>query len=453
MLALVIVGNTVYLRGDNKEVAIAEVKIEPSMKFQPQGYEYSEKYKAGEWDGWISLFGRFTHSFPRGFLPDVETILQIEEIEYQIRDDSEPGKYLPFTAAPPTLQLRPYQEETVDKAIAERRGIICLPTGTGKTFCAAEIIRRLGLSTIVFVHKKELMEQWITELAGIYGVPRETIGRVGDGELNFKPITIAMLQTATRLPPQVFTDFGVSIFDEAHHVAAETVFEIAVQSKSAYFFGLSATPYRVDGKDLMLKGGLGDFIVNHKLSDMIEAGWLARPTVYIYPIPPETFPRHAKFAEVYRDYIVDNSDRNFRIREIAEFYRKEGLSVYIHVKHIRHGELLHELLPESMWIKGTDRTDVRQEAIKIFGRQGGILISTLLGEGVDMPGMDVLILACGGQSEVFVRQLIGRVLRITATKKHVVIIDFKDCCKYLAEHAENREAIYFSEEAFKVVTK
>jgi superfamily II DNA or RNA helicase len=70
-----------------------------------------------------------------------------------------------------------------------------------------------------------------------------------------------------------------------------------------------------------------------------------------------------------------------------------------------------------------------------------------------MPGMDVLILACGGQSEVFVRQLIGRVLRITATKKHVVIIDFKDCCKYLAEHAENREAIYFSEEAFKVVTK
>lgn len=452
MLTLLINGNSVALRGDNKTVAIAEARVEPMMKFQPQGYEYSEKYKSGEWDGFINLYHRFTHSFPRGFLNEVEMILEISGDEYQVVDQSTYGAFHPlFSELALTKELRPYQAEAVERAIKDRRGIVCLPTGTGKTVVAAEIIRRLKLPTVIYVHKQELMRQWVEALSELFQIIPTDIGTVGEGTANILPLTVAMIQTTSRLPPRLFSDFGMTIFDECHHVAAESVFEIAEKSKGHYLFGLSATPYRADGKDLMLKGALGDFVINLGLSDMIHRRYLAAPTVYIRPTDAKAYPRRAKYADVYRDFIVDNGRRNIDICHVVGELRDNGKSVYIHVKQIRHGEQLHTLIPGSGWINGKDKAQKRIDALKKFQSEGGVLISTLLGEGVDVPGMDALVLACGGQSEVFVRQLIGRVLRITAEKQRVYIVDWNDAAKYLYDHAQDRLRIYRSEPEFKVI--
>jgi len=450
VIRLIANGNSVFIYGDIAQVREVRNSVEPIMKFRPKGFEYSEKYKAGDWDGWISLYKRYTNSFPRGFLNEVFTILELAEIKYEFLDGTKLGKFLPVEVGPLPVTLRPYQIEAADKAIDMKRGVICLPTGTGKTLCAAEIIRRLKLTTVIYVHKHELMHQWTEVLSGLFKMPKAEIGLVGDGAVVIKPITVAMVQTVNRLPPVLFTDFGVTIFDETHHVAADSVYEISSESKSPYLFGLSATPYRADGKDKMIAGGVGDFIVNYGLSEMIEKGYLAKPSVTIYRTQPQTYPRWMKFAEVYRDYIVDNPHRNALITGIVKYYAERGMTVYIHVKQIRHGEVLHRLLPEAMWINGKHNSMTRQTAIHKFSKEGGVLISTLLGEGVDVPGMDVLVLACGGLSEVFVRQLIGRVLRITADKKKVAIVDFDDCARHLADHAQERERIYRSEKAFKV---
>ncbi len=241
------------------------------------------------------------------------------------------------------------------------------------------------------------------------------------------------------------------IVSNCHHVSADSIYDLAEHSRSGRLYGLSATPYRADGKDLMLKGALGDFTIKLDLTDMIEAGYLARPTVYIVNVPPMTFPRKARFADVYRQYVVDNQVRNKLVVDTVKHWSSKGKSVYVHVKQIRHGELLHQALPESFWIHGKHKLAVRQAAIDNFSRTGGVMISTLLGEGIDIPSMDVLVLACGGLSEVFVRQLIGRVLRITADKKAVAIVDFNDLARHLAEHSETRQRIYASEKAFKVV--
>jgi superfamily II DNA or RNA helicase len=190
--------------------------------------------------------------------------------------------------------------------------------------------------------------------------------------------------------------------------------------------------------------------VNLNVSDMIKDGYLSKPTFYLYPVAPVAYPRHVKFADVYQDYIVDNDERNHLIVSIAKEQVKAGKSVYIHVKIIRHGKTLQQMLPDSMWISGKDKLEVRTAAIENFRRNGGCLISTLLSEGVDVPELDVLIMACGGLSKVFVRQIVGRVLRITADKKQVIIIDFMDCCHHLATHAAERKEIYMSEPAFDV---
>ena len=451
MITLIIDGASVAIKGDSKQTAVVESLIAPCMSFQPINYQYSEKYKAGEWSGWIELYDNYQHRFPRGFLDEVEMILGLSDIEYQVEDRSIYGTKNPLFIETDHNKLRPYQVDAVNKAVDAQRGILCMPTGTGKTFTAIEIMRRVGYNTVVFVHKLELMEQWTEVLMKELGLPRDDIGRVGDGEIVIRPITIAMVQTVSRLPPQVFNSFGVGIIDECHHVPADTVFDLATSFRGAHLYGLSATPFRTDGMDLKIKGALGSFIINLNLSEMIEAGWLARPTVYLYPVPPATYPRNASYADIYRDYIVENGKRNLMIRSIVEEHFKAGKSVYVHVRHLAHGRHLKELLPDAVWINGQDKLEERTLAIKNFSEKGGVLISDLLGEGIDVPGMDCLVLACGGLSEVFVRQLIGRVLRVTANKKTVEIVDFKDCCKYLVEHAEAREALYFSEPAFKMV--
>lgn len=432
---------------------MAETLIEPAMSFMPLGYEYSEKYKAGEWDGWIKLYHRYDHAFPRGFLSDVLTLFELDGTEYKLTDETTFDTFTP-AAFPPQLQgitLRPYQLEAVTKTLAVRQGMVALPTGTGKTTIAAELIRRLGTSAVIFVHKQELAMQWIEALSIMYHASPKSFGLVGWGILDMKPITIAMVQSSSRLPPEMFKNFGVTIFDECHHVSADSIYDLAEHSRSGRLYGLSATPYRADGKDMMLRGALGDFTIKLDVSDMVNAGYLACPTIYIVNVPPMTFPRKAKFADVYRQYIVDNGVRNKLIVDTVKHWAAKGKSVYVHVKQIRHGEFLHQALPGSFWIHGKHKLSVRQAAIDNFSRNGGVMISTLLGEGVDIPSMDALVLACGGLSEVFVRQLIGRVLRITADKKQVAIVDFNDLARHLAEHSEARQRIYASERAFKVV--
>jgi superfamily II DNA or RNA helicase len=453
MVTLEIGGNTVSVLGTGEETKVVREAIEPIMRFQPQGFMYSPKYKSGEWDGWISLYRPWgTPHFPRGFLEESEEILTMMEIPYATSQGEEDGGVaLSWAHSATILPPRKYQTEAIEKAIAMKRGIICLPTGTGKTHVALEIIRQLGKTAVIFVHKKELALQWANEIHKRFKT-RDGVGIVGDGLYEPKEITVAMVQTASKLPAGVFHGFGITIFDECHHVAAESIFEIAERSTSEYLLGLSATPFRADGKDVVLRGGLGSFIVNLNVSDMIKAGYLAKPTFWLYRVEPKAYPRRIKFADVYRDYIVDNDERNDKIIKAAVYYQKLGLSVYIHVKQIRHGEVLRSCLPGAVWIHGRDKTEVRAAAIKDFAERGGIMISTLLGEGVDVPGMNVLILGCGGQSEVFVRQLIGRVMRLTADKRQVTIIDFMDSARYLYDHAEERKALYESEPAFEVKT-
>lgn len=453
MIQILAAGNKCWLRGPPREVHDAEMLIEPAMSFMPKGYEFAPSYKDGTWDGWCKLYRRYDHAFPRGFLSDVLELLELNGTDYKYNDETEPMVF-PMPPLPYALQgikLRTYQEEAIQKTLAVRQGMVALPTGTGKTTIAAEIIRRLDTTTVIFVHKQELATQWIEALSLMFNMSPKAFGLVGWGILDMKPITIAMVQSSSRLPPEMFKNFGVTIFDECHHVSADTIYDLAEHSRSARLYGLSATPYRADGKDLMLKGALGAFTIKLDVSDMVEAGYLAHPTIYILNVPPMTFPRRAKFADVYRTYVVDNGVRNKLIVDTVRHWSSKGKSVYVHVKQIRHGELLHQALPGSFWIHGKHKLAVRRAAIDNYSKNGGVMISTLLGEGVDIPSMDVLVLACGGVSEVFVRQLIGRVLRITADKKTVAIVDFNDLARHLAEHSETRQRIYGSESAFRVV--
>ena len=265
-----------------------------------------------------------------------------------------------------------------------------------------------------------------------------------------------MVQSANRLPRELFDNFGMAIFDECHHMSASTFYDIAIKTKTEYLLGLTATPWREDKKELMLEAGAGPIISHITISDLIRNNYLAKPHIHAIKVPPIMFSKRAHYQEVYNKGITFNVDRNDAIALKAVDLSNYG-PVYIHVKRIEHGTILTNIInrklsgrgsTDAIFIHGKDKSSHRTEVLQKF-RDGDlpILVSTLLGEGVDLPNMYGLILASGGLSKTFVIQVMGRLLRISE-KDIVEFYDIADQCKYLYDHFIERVSYYQKEPEF-----
>ncbi len=97
------------------------------------------------------------------------------------------------------------------------RGVVVLPTGAGKTLVALSAIAELGVSTLIIVPTRILLDQWTRTLEAAWPHP---VGRLGDGDYRVAPITVATYASAVTWAPRIGDRFGLAIVDEAHHVGA-----------------------------------------------------------------------------------------------------------------------------------------------------------------------------------------------------------------------------------------
>ena len=119
-----------------------------------------------------------------------------------------------------TLTPRPYQEDALTAWRAEGcRGVVVLPTGSGKTLVGALAIAEVELATLVVVPTIDLLRQWRAALAEALGRAPEEIGVYGGGAHEVQPITIITYESAA-LHPELLRRFGLLIFDECHHLPA-----------------------------------------------------------------------------------------------------------------------------------------------------------------------------------------------------------------------------------------
>jgi len=412
--------------------------LDSALSYYPVGYEYADSYMEGAWDGKVRLL-KWTKNgdyvcFPVGLIDIVRKVLDKFGIGYIIKDISKPeGGVLNLEWHGPTLRL--YQKEAVAKALEKERGVISLPTGAGKTLIALRLIYLLGVPTLIVVHRKELLYQWHSEIKEVLDYEA---GIVGDGRHEFKPITVGMMQTLRDLDlPQ----FDALFFDEAHHCSCNLAYAIATRCNAYYRFGLSATPYREDGADLKIFASTGEVCVNITAEDLIDQGYLAKPRFIFLDPPPKPIPWRYSWHKVYREGIVRNEGRNNLIVKVAKMLSKEGLRVYIHVERIDHGKLLAEKIG-CPFLCGRDSSKKRQTTLQAF-EEGKIriLVSTLLGEGVDIPSMNAIILAHGYKTSIGTIQKIGRALRVAEGKEEAIIVDFNDKGKYLYEHSLTRKKV------------
>jgi len=136
---------------------------------------------------------------------------------------------------------------------------------------------------------------------------------------------------------------------------------------------------------------------------------------------------------------------------------KAGKQVLVLTEKIKHGKALKEKIAEggtpTRFISGRDKTDVRKAALGAFkaGRLRCLVATTILDEGVDVPCIDVLILAAGGKAKTRLLQRVGRGLRQGEDKESLLVIDFANFThKWLLKHSLARLQLYKAEECFMI---
>jgi superfamily II DNA or RNA helicase len=145
-------------------------------------------------------------------------------------------------------------------------GIISVPCGYGKTVLALHILSKLGVKTLVVVHKEFLLNQWKERIEEF--LPDARVGRIQGPvkKVNDKDIVIGMLQSISMIDydESIFSDFGFVIYDECHHLGAEVFSRALLKTGFKYLLGLSATPKRSDGLSKVFEWFLGPMVYSIK---------------------------------------------------------------------------------------------------------------------------------------------------------------------------------------------
>jgi len=311
---------------------------------------------------------------------------------------------------------------------------------TGKTKTACRMIWDLGVKTLVVTPGKSISQLMVDELTKHFG--KGKVVKLTTKSEETKPINIVNIQALVNLPPKLFEDMEAVIIDEFHHAAADTYLQANEEHLKNCFYriGLTATNFRNDGADMGLEAVLSNVLYEYEIKQAIDDGYLMKPEFEILDI---SLNQETTYRKAYSNCIVKCENRNSLISEIAKEHRKDH--VLILVKEIKHGETLQEMIPNSHFIHGTLK-DVKRNRLMRDYRSGKIkcLIGTsVIGEGVDLPIANVLIMAGGGKARSQVMQNIGRVLRIYDGKDFALVYDFSDeDGAWLEDHAEARFNIY-----------
>ncbi len=473
-------------------------KLQRDMAFRPLGYEFSTMYNKWitddkgnrirrMWDGWRRQIWKSKNRkrifFPTGLLSLAKQILDKNSVEYQLVNCRvRPEQKMLGIEFAQHFIMRDYQRKVIDDACSQQRGIIQLPTGSGKTCVAAGIIQKLKVKPFIFfvtsidllIQAKESFEDILRDK----GKPI-TVGQIGGGVIDVRDINVMTVQTAVRslgeewdkdhkfdsddrddkTPIQnkagvlnLLKNAAGSAADECQHWKAETCQLVARSlEKSYYTYGMSATPYRDDGDDLIIQGCFGKKITELSASQLIREKWLIRPSIKIVHVrgPKSKF---RQWQQLYKDQVTDNVEYNEMVSSIANSYIKEGRLVLVLVQQIKHGKTLSKMIPGSIFLSGVSSKKLREENIKkLRERKISCITSTVIfDEGIDVRPLDTVILSGQGKSKVRAMQRIGRILRPFPGKTVATAVDFRIHQKYLLKHSIAREKMYRTEEEYQI---
>ena len=347
--------------------------------------------------------------------------------------------------------LRGYQTEALEAwRDAGDRGVIELPTGSGKTVVAIGAIAALDTPTLVVVPTIDLLEQWAGELEAEFG-DTTAIGRLGGGDQRLEPITVATYDSAYLRAEAVGDRFGLLVFDEVHHLGGAGYRDVARLSAAPARLGLTATFERPDGAHGAIEDLLGP-VVYRRSADDLAGEHLAdydikRIEVELTPEERASYEAHqgtftdylaasglqlrsgsdyqelvkrsgsdpeareALLAKQRAREVMMNADRKREVlADLLDRHRGDRIIVFT-----AYTDLVYELASRFLIPPITNETpaDERREILDRFrrGAYSRVVAANVLDEGVDVPDANGAVVLSGSGSEREFTQRLGRVLR------------------------------------------
>ncbi len=376
---------------------------------------------------------------PIGCFDDVIELLKSLKIKPEIFDERFSGKPIDMMFSG---TLTPEQLNIVKTLLTHDTGVLSASTAFGKTVIAINLISVRKVNTLILVHRKELLEQWIDRLTYFLDIDPKDIGQIGGGKR--KPtgiIDVAMIQSLSRKGEvdDIVGDYGHLIVDECHHVSARS-FEIVVrQSKAKYITGLSATVVRKDGHHPIIFMNCGP--LRFKVDDREQAEIrpfkhkvIARETGFHLP---ETLNKRETptIHELYAALIGDDSRNKMIVEDVVKSLKAKRSPIVL-TERKDHIEILSDLLSplarNVFVLKGgmgkKQRRNLFEKMEAVPDDEERVIIATgkYLGEGFDDARLDTLFLTLPVSWKGILNQYAGRLHRLHNTKTEVRIYDYAD---------------------------
>ena len=299
------------------------------------------------------------------------------------------------------------------------------------------IATKLQQKTVIVVHTKFLMEQWVAEVEKVLGIK---CGIIGGGKFIIdSPIVVALIQTLRNRVDDVSKEFGLIITDETHHVPAKVFKETLDKFNARYKIGLTATPWRKDGRHVMLKDYFGMKEYTPKDENALT------PTITMVQSDIELSSASNVAWGTKISNLVANPAYIELVLNLSQAQAERGHKVLTVSDRTEFLETCADVLDNSMCIIG--RTEDRD----FLGSKKDICFGSIkiFAEGINMPPLSSLIIAVPTNNQGLLRQLVGRITRPYEGKLQPEVIDI-----ILKGNTAKRQAIqrinYYTERGYRI---
>ena len=447
-------------------------KLANKLKWQVPYARYMPQYKLGRWDGTVGFFGLGGNGYVNHLDVVLKTLMdngyEVEDIEdnrqkhdlsfTKITKDYWQGQTWPIghPAVAEAFVLRDYQVETINKFIESPQCLQEVATGAGKTIITAtlsHLCEKIG-RTLVIVPNKSLVTQTEEDYVncgldvGVYFGDRKDIG---------KTHTICTWQSLNILDKKgkngnyeeamTLAEFldGVEtiIIDEVHQAKAEVLKKLLTQNlKNAPIrWGLTGTIPKEQFEFQSILASIGPVINQISAKELQDKGVLS--SCHVNVVQLVDLKEYKGYQEELK-YLVTNKERIEYLAKLCIKIKQAGNTLIL-VDRISAGNLLQELIPDSVFIKGDVKVKDRKEQYdEVKEAKDKVIIATygVAAVGINIPRIFNLVLIEPGKSFVRVIQSIGRGIRKAEDKDFVQIWDITSTCKYAKRHLTQRKKFY-----------
>lgn len=348
------------------------------------------------------------------------------------------------------LELREYQQEALDslsemRAKKETIALLYHATGTGKTVTAVMDAKRCGGRVLFVAHTMELVNQAFSTFESLW--TDASVGKFADSIKDTESHVVCGSIQSVALNLDMFKDddFDYIIIDEAHHASVDTYQKVLAYFNPKFILGLTATPERADDTNIL------EIFKNtaHKLDiqTAVEIGALVPVRcIRIHTNIDMTKVRFNSVQYNIRDLDVKIcvTERNKLIVNTWLEYVKNRRTV-VFCASVKHAEQIAQLFKDAgvaaVSVSGSMKTSERNEQLAKFanGDTKVLCACDLLNEGWDCPQTEVLFMARPTMSKVLYTQQLGRGMRNSEGKDHLMVFDFVDnASQYNAPYSMHR---------------